>query len=561
MYTSRNESRVAHTACRLILIGIVLAAAPAFAARSPAIFYVSSSQGKDSNKGLSAEQAWKSLKRVQKERLVPGDQVQFRAGDHFTGQLIIDESGQPGSAITFTAYGEGPRPILNAGSMKGGSPLATVLIQDQDHIEIEGLEVRNFRKSSRPGIDDADAYGILVQNTGKRSLRGFEFHNLAVKQVYSLKLKNFNKISVSGIRFETRPGKNKKEAANTGDIYLHDNLLQHIGRFGMSIRHLGTKNKALREEQINYDVNVRITRNKCEDIGGSCVLMNGVWNGLLEGNTFIRSGSDVQPDLMARRGSGAWFFRSRHIVAQRNTAISSRGDNDTGGIHVDYANKNILVQYNFFYDNEGYGTEILGHNENVIWRHNISVGDGTRRIDVLRPDGKKSNYPGKTIFVSNFSKPKRIRSRGVYIYNNTYVITKDSKPQIEINGEDTHIWNNVFVMEAGSRLGEKMTIGWGQDEGVDIARNAYSGPVSPAFTTLDADPVFTELSFSGEKLAAKTYALPGKEELQARAITHPPFPAAGKGIFAHVTEAPSVDFFDNPINPLRVMMGAGSTPR
>ena len=68
---------------------------------------------------------------------------------------------------------------------------------------------------------------------------------------------------------------------------------------------------------------------------GSCVLMNGIWQGLLEGNTFVGSGAMVEPKLSVNRGSGAWFFRSQHIVAQYNSAYGSRGHNDSAGMHVD----------------------------------------------------------------------------------------------------------------------------------------------------------------------------------------------------------------------------------
>ena len=65
--------------------------------------------------------------------------------------------------------------------------------------------------------------------------------------------------------------------------------------------------------------------------------------------------------------------------------MGSRGHNDSSGLHVDFGNENVLVQYNFFYDNEGYGTEILGKNNNVIWRYNVSVGDATRIPRIDRP--------------------------------------------------------------------------------------------------------------------------------------------------------------------------------
>jgi hypothetical protein len=100
----------------------------------------------------------------------------------------------------------------------------------------------------------------------------------------------------------------------------------------------------------------------------------------------------------------------------------------------------------------------LGKNKNIIWRFNISAGDGTRRTNVERPEGGKSKFPGKTIFVSDFSVPKRIQSREIFIYNNSYLITSGSDPQVEFNGEQVQLYNNLFVVEAGARLAKKLKI-------------------------------------------------------------------------------------------------------
>ena len=291
--------------------------------------------------------------------------------------------------------------------------------------------------------------------------------------------------------------------------------------------------------------------------------MNGVQRGLLEGNTFLRSGALVEPELSVNRGSGAWFFRSRHIVAQHNVAASSRGHNDSSGIHVDFGNEDILVQYNFFVDNEGYGTEILGKNRNVIWRYNISVGDGTRLIGVLRPEGGKSQHRGKTIFVSDFAVPERIQSRDVYIYNNTYFVRAESDPFFELNAEDVHVWNNAFIVEEGGRLGRKVNVGWLRGRAADIRGNVYSGNVSPNLIRLDARPTIALLEVEGRsgerEHHAAEYALDEQVLVDLDAgveIEHPAFPLAGEGLFEHVDTVPVVDFFDNVIRGNRTI-GAG----
>ena len=66
------------------------------------------------------------------------------------------------------------------------APVATILVEDQDNLIISGLEVRNFRERSKDSVPDEDAYGILIRNNGKRSLSGFELHDLVVQDVYPI---------------------------------------------------------------------------------------------------------------------------------------------------------------------------------------------------------------------------------------------------------------------------------------------------------------------------------------------------------------------------------------
>ena len=70
-----------------------------------AVYYVSS-DGDDTASGLSAESAWRTLKRVSKADLQPGDGVLFRRADIFRGMV----AAKPG--VTYGAYGDGEKPRL-----------------------------------------------------------------------------------------------------------------------------------------------------------------------------------------------------------------------------------------------------------------------------------------------------------------------------------------------------------------------------------------------------------------------------------------------------------------
>ena len=659
-------------------------------------YFVSSSGGDDSNSGLTPKASWASLDRVNLASLNPGDSVQFKSGDTFYGQLIIDESGTAERPILFTSYGSDGPAVIDGATRSNGDNVSAISVIDQDHIKISHLTITNFRKQARQASNwlkkgasdsvsltvrargaksvqlhsnlfnwnpkhpkgrafsngdgswtviiepsgngtsrykwivdgvkenldndvargrcrarladgsvisganfthrvwsprngditndvagncksandnkvkanpsDLNAYGILVKNTGRRTLQGFEFHHLTVEKIYPIRAKSkfkeqaFVENTVTGIRFETLPAKSKKNAFNTRDIFLHDNLIRETGRFGIAARHRASSIKGVTGTSLDYDVNFIVLNNRCENLGGSCVLMSGVWQGLLEGNSFIRSGSMVEPSVSVNRGSGAWFFRSKHVVAQNNVAAFSRGHNDSAGIHVDYNNENILVQYNFTYDNEGYGTEILGSNKNIIWRYNLSVGDGTRKVNVVRPEGGQSQHPGRTLHISDFAKPNRAPSNDVFIYNNTYLISSGSSPNINLTADNLLLKNNLFIVEDKAKLGQRVNIDKSWSSDFNIANNGFSGNVSSKFTEIDISPILLKLSIEGEISNADSFAFDYqnvKLTKNSQAIDHPNFPAAGSGIFTHISREPTIDFFGNLISKEHSFLGAG----
>ena len=157
-----------------------------------------------------------------------------------------------------------------------------------------------------------------------------------------------------------------------------------------------------------------------------------------------------------------------------------------------------------------------------------------------------------------------MQSKDVYIYNNTYFITAGSDPFFELNGENVHVWNNVFIVEDGGRLGKKVNVGWIQGDAVDMRGNVYSGQVSPNLIRIDEQPSVVSLTIEGDSKdldhSPFEYAIdpielrkvPGGIEIE-----HPSFPAAGQGILGHIDAVPAVDYFDNLIRNQDRPVGAG----
>ena len=84
-------------------------------------YYVSPS-GSNSNSGLSAGNAWRTIAKVQSaiNLFGPGDQILFERGGTYRGFLSIQCSGTPGNPVVFGAYGSGPLPIISGSAEVSG---------------------------------------------------------------------------------------------------------------------------------------------------------------------------------------------------------------------------------------------------------------------------------------------------------------------------------------------------------------------------------------------------------------------------------------------------------
>ncbi|MDX9882979.1 MAG: hypothetical protein RBS73_13025 [Prolixibacteraceae bacterium] len=78
--------------------------------RKPVSYFIDSQNGNDTNEGLSADKAWRTLSKIENIKLYPGDTVRFKRGSAFTGPLVIDNSGNSRKYITLSDYGDSRLP-------------------------------------------------------------------------------------------------------------------------------------------------------------------------------------------------------------------------------------------------------------------------------------------------------------------------------------------------------------------------------------------------------------------------------------------------------------------
>lgn len=98
----------------LILITIILSQI------ADATTYYLSLKGNDSYEGTKPAITWKSIERINKARIMPGDSVLFQRGEIFRGNLIAAPGSSDGY-ITYGAYGSGEKPKIY-GSLQRNKP-------------------------------------------------------------------------------------------------------------------------------------------------------------------------------------------------------------------------------------------------------------------------------------------------------------------------------------------------------------------------------------------------------------------------------------------------------
>ena len=97
---------------RLLLGGLIaVCATTCTGVQGGRVFYVDSRGGSDEHDGATPARAWKSLERVNRAELRPGDTVRFKRGCSWRGSLV-PVSGAEGRPVTYAAYGEGGKPLL-----------------------------------------------------------------------------------------------------------------------------------------------------------------------------------------------------------------------------------------------------------------------------------------------------------------------------------------------------------------------------------------------------------------------------------------------------------------
>lgn len=329
-------------------------------------YYVDASAGDDACSGLSEEEAWKSIERVNGVSLRPGDRVLFKRGTTLTGELEITGEGTQKSRILIGAYGDEAeaKPRIEGRD----SSLYAVRIFNSAYVTLQDLEIVNTGSEPLPC-----RAGLKIESRDYGVSRSIRVNRVTVRDV------NGSLVKAQGGGCGIYIVNGGEETPSVFDSLVIENC--HILRCARNAIIWSAYHD---RRNWHPSTNTVVRGNLIEGVPGDGIVPIGCEGTLIEYN-IMRDCPDVLPATEA--AAGIWPWSCDNTVIRYNEVSGHKAPWDAQGFDCDYNCTNTLIEYNYSHDNYGglvlicnSGTETsysIG-NVNSTVRYNISIGDGIR---------------------------------------------------------------------------------------------------------------------------------------------------------------------------------------
>ena len=452
-------------------------------------YYVDSIGGKDSNDGTSESKAFKTLDKVNDLNLEPGDTVLLKKGSVFEDQALKftkEDSGTAEAPVKISTYGEGEKPKINTNGhgqweLNYGNPLdnqnhkwkgtvsSSILIEDAEYLEIEGLELTNDRESSTDTekdkkYNDADAMdrtgvaGVAKDNgtVDHIGLNDLYIHDVT-GNVYNKHMTN------GGIYFIVAKPTNEGETgiARYNDVQIRNCSLNKVNRWGIAVGYTYQWGQFQTGELPDATMakygssNVVIENNYLNHVGGDAITTMYLDRPLIQYNVSENAAEQIntkdysknQPSLDAngnpngtqgvgagRVAAGIWPWKCKNAIFQYNecfkTLNAASGNGDGQPWDADYGD-GTNYQYNYSHGNTASTIMFCGpESVNNTFRYNISQNEDMGPLD---PAGNSGNCQ---------------------VYNNTFYIKEGLNTiwhRSHGNGGPVDMENNIFYFAGNTQ--------------------------------------------------------------------------------------------------------------
>ena len=533
-------------------------------------YYVDSKDGNDSNAGTSESKAFKTLDKVNDLNLEPGDTVLLKKGSVFEDQALKftkEDSGTAEAPVKISTYGKGDRPKINTNGhglweLNYGTPLdnqnhkwkgtvsSSILIEDAEYLEIEGLELTNDRKSATDTEKDKaynDAYAMDRTGVAGVAKDNGTVDHIVLNDLYIHDVTGnvYNKhMTNGGIYFIVAKPTNEGETgiARYNDIQIRNCSLNTVNRWGIAVGYTyqwrqfttGALSDAVMDKYASS--NVVIENNYLNHVGGDAITTMYLDRPLIQYNVSENGSEQInttdysqqQPRLDAngneigkqnvgagRVAAGIWPWKCKNAIFQYNecftTLNASKGNGDGQPWDADYGD-GTNYQYNYSHGNTASTIMFCGPESiNNTFRYNISQYEDMGPLDPAGNSGNCQVY-NNTFYIKEGLNTIWHRSHGnggpvdmenniFYFAGNTPVTVNDWNP----SGNKTFSNNLFYNVSTYPNDANAVKV----NAGTEVLVNPGSGPDSVAedkAVRKHEDPNATTV-FDGYKLAENSPAI------------------------------------------------------
>ena len=470
-----------------------------FAVSGNAARYYISNSGDPDNSGTSPQFPW-PIGKVNQVTFLPGDRISFHKGEVFLSTLAPLGSGTSAAPIIIDSYGTGATPVIQATS----TDEAAVQLTDQEYWEIRGLEVTG---SNRFGI-----YFAAVSND--EVLHHLYVLNCVVHDVMTTGTPRYD----SGLVVAAPTG----QGATFSDV-----LVDHVTAYNTNQWwgiHVGFNFKYGFVSGDFRSSRITVRNSTVHDVGGDLIVVASSQAVLLFNNIAYNGGLAPAGTVTGQYPPNAiWSWASDRVTVQGNEVYQMHSyGSDGGAFDADWGSSNVVIQYNYAHDNDGYCAVIYG-------TQGYTTTNAVIRYNVCTNNDLKSGYsPGEIYVSSDSSSP----INGFQIYNNTiYSVSADNNGAINAaifsptGSLPILIKNNVVY----STKTEMVNV----QNGIDMGHNIYwlLGSGSPTWIyggTSYTSPQETQSQAVDPTLIDSTYHAVGRPTTSFTAPSNSPVIDAGE---------------------------------
>lgn len=457
-------------------------------------YYIDSSNGSDTNDGLTASSPWQTLDRVNSIMLSPGSRVLFKRGETWLGKLVPQGSGSREKPIRIGAYGEGSKPVL-MGLDKNESYI--IRLHNQEYYEIDDLEL-TYEDQTPNSTDENAKIAIYVSARDLGAVEHLHFTNLYLHDIE-------NNMSGGDAALDTKRlgGIHLAITGTTTPTYFDDVLIEGcvfknvdrggfsnlsswdersaISTFGEDI--IGTDGGSSRTDDWVPSLNIVFRHNRFEHIGGNGIIVRNANKPIVEYNYFYFNGEDIS-------GNATFCFNTDSALFQFNEAaytVFNTGDTDARGIDSDYRTKHTLIQYNYLHHNGNGGVVATGGpgGPTSLPRFNIAP--------IIRFNLIAENERQGIATSGNLKK--------MYVYNNVICASEAINDVLAIRhnawskaaGDSTFYYNNIFFYQ-----GNEVTFKLDPSTNNFFHANTYFGIDEGSIPVLDSAKIIGDPGFEGD---------------------------------------------------------------